>query len=199
MKLENDFACGITTGGKENCEWDCSPDYIGFVYWRDPSCLTDCFPKGHCASKVLDDFKNAGGICGGSSFLPPGTFVGNGHSIPNTTKINCEYQTVPTPTGGTLSITTKGIFSEDTLLSLLDNESCIYDVHRKNPRVWNTITILVQTSSNPQVLFQWLYFSARHIRGLSETDILSQLSSIGQLSIGGLPLPFSARLLPGLR
>ena len=199
MKLENDPACGITTGGKENCEWDCLPDDYAYIYWRFPTCLTDCFPEGHCASKVLEDFKNAEGICGGSSFVPPQFNVTLGSGIPVTTKVKCEYTTYTTPNGNQMSVTTKGIFSEDTLQSLLQDEACMYDVYRKSPAAWSIIAIVVQTSSNPQVTYNWLYFSLRIIRGLSEKDIMSQLDQI--LNIESLKLQSSAslRLLPGVR
>ena len=46
MKLENDKMCGITTGGKEECHWDCEaslclllPNFTSPIY-SDPECLT---------------------------------------------------------------------------------------------------------------------------------------------------------------
>ena len=70
-KLKNDLQCGLTTGGREECWWDCrskrfaSLDITGTVreYIIDPLCLDDCFPPNRCLNSLLDDFKAAGGIC----------------------------------------------------------------------------------------------------------------------------------------
>ena len=47
-KLENDPMCGITTGGKEDCFWNCtitnSDSGTGPVI-TTPECLLDCFPE----------------------------------------------------------------------------------------------------------------------------------------------------------
>ena len=43
--------CGVTTGGSENCEWDCIP--LGGGFYSNPECLLDCFPEGHCVKKLL--------------------------------------------------------------------------------------------------------------------------------------------------
>ena len=44
-KLENDQMCGITTGGSEDCIWDCEVA-IGRngPIITTPECLIDCFP-----------------------------------------------------------------------------------------------------------------------------------------------------------
>ena len=38
--------CGLPTGGREECFWDCeiAPGYNG-PYFPAPECLLDCFPK----------------------------------------------------------------------------------------------------------------------------------------------------------
>ena len=45
-KLENDEMCGITTGGKEECNWDCElslclllPNTLPLPIYLDPECL----------------------------------------------------------------------------------------------------------------------------------------------------------------
>ena len=46
-KLENDPMCGITTGGKENCYWDCTfvtDPYVGSLI-TTPECLLDCYEE----------------------------------------------------------------------------------------------------------------------------------------------------------
>ena len=47
-KLENDPMCGVTTGGREDCFWDCAIDSSEFSngpYITTPECLLDCFPE----------------------------------------------------------------------------------------------------------------------------------------------------------
>ena len=55
--LEDDNVCGITTGGKENCEWDCIPTPYGI--YQNPECLIDCFDEDHCAVKAFKDYVEA--------------------------------------------------------------------------------------------------------------------------------------------
>ena len=188
-KLENDNVCGITTGdGKENCEWDCISS-LG-TFYQNPECLIDCFEAEHCAVKAINDYIEAGGICRGSI---------NGNIDQNvwpTSTKRCEYQTVffndtndDVNDDYSLTFTSRGIFKEETLKSLTNNQTCIYDVHRKSPFVYNTISFLVLTSSSLEVYQYWYYFSAKFIAGLAE-EVLSLV----------LPLPFtSTRLHPGFR
>ena len=55
-KLENDPQCGLTTGGQDECYWDCvvtsNPKFFGFghyVYFdrvlTNYSCLSDCYEE----------------------------------------------------------------------------------------------------------------------------------------------------------
>ena len=74
--LENDPQCGLTTGGQQECYWDCQAFYADFttgVIAVDPVCLADCFPPNHCVNSLLEDFTTNGGICGDglyASFFP---------------------------------------------------------------------------------------------------------------------------------
>ena len=46
--LENDPMCGITTGGKEECFWDCEINSKGIgngPIITSPECLLDCFSE----------------------------------------------------------------------------------------------------------------------------------------------------------
>ena len=45
-KLENDPMCGITTGGAEDCFWDCQIENSnnGLII-QNPECLIDCFEE----------------------------------------------------------------------------------------------------------------------------------------------------------
>ena len=42
LRLEDDEFCGITTGGKENCEWDCIPSSSKQGIYLNPECMLDC-------------------------------------------------------------------------------------------------------------------------------------------------------------
>ena len=65
-QLEDDPMCGITTGGKAECEWDCEVAFgeslIGIVFTKftNPQCLKDCFPTSHCVNMLLDDISSDG-------------------------------------------------------------------------------------------------------------------------------------------
>ena len=44
-RLESDAMCGVTTGGREECYWDCglfNDPYLG-VLVTNPECLLDCY------------------------------------------------------------------------------------------------------------------------------------------------------------
>ena len=91
-KLEDDPICGVTSGGREECDWDCQPldlntntnidqDFLGVItifseiffglperIFTNPQCLEDCFPEDHCLNTLINDFTSAGGICEGNIF-----------------------------------------------------------------------------------------------------------------------------------
>ena len=69
-RLEDDPQCGLTTGGRSECWWDCEfqlypgptpTTHVDFI--TDLSCLSDCYPPDHCLYSVLADLQTAGGIC----------------------------------------------------------------------------------------------------------------------------------------
>ena len=51
--------CGVTTGGKEECDWDCNVELGTLVLQEqqiiNPECLEDCFEKTHCVRRLLED------------------------------------------------------------------------------------------------------------------------------------------------
>ena len=60
--------CGMTTGGREECSWDCLILRFGFNFVFNLDCLDDCYPPDHCLSSLLRDYNTAGGICRGGFF-----------------------------------------------------------------------------------------------------------------------------------
>ena len=69
-KLQNDPQCGLATGGKEECFWDCPvlrfSNLTFLQITNEPSCLTDCFLPNSSVRILLNDYQKAGGICKGS-------------------------------------------------------------------------------------------------------------------------------------
>ena len=180
--MDNDDFCGITTGGKENCEWDCIAS-SSFRFYKNPECLMDCFDEDHCAVKAINDYRAANGICRGSYF---GELDQN--ELPTST-LKCEYKSYSNDFFQNITLTTRGIFNEETLQLLKENETCIYDVYQKSELLVGTMALLIYTSSDLRAFQNWYYIAAKFIWGLPE-PFLS----------GVLPLPFSSdRLQPGLR
>ena len=154
FKLEDDSMCGVTTGGSDNCEWDCIP--LGGGFYSNPECILDCFPKGHCVEKLLQDYLSVGGICGESSFGDQIKEI-----LPTSSK-DCEYITIPIGENNVPhNFTISGILKKETLDALYENENCIYDVHRKSSSVYGTISILVYTSSNILAIRNWFFLAAK--------------------------------------
>ena len=65
-KLQNDPQCGLATGGKEECFWDCPvlrfSNLTFLQITNEPSCLTDCFLPNSSVRILLNDYQKAGGI-----------------------------------------------------------------------------------------------------------------------------------------
>ena len=87
-KLENHLMCGRTTGGQDDCIWDCevAQTQSGQLI-RNPLCLRDCFPEvmhcyclnlfshndsfqASCFQILFDDFENSG-VCDSPVFDNP--------------------------------------------------------------------------------------------------------------------------------
>ena len=178
--MEDDSVCGLTTGGNENCEWDCTSDYYGAPYYSPPECMFDCFEDNTCGKKAIQEYIDAGGICNGSSSY--NLFVNYNYNVDIA---DCQYITLDV-NGNMLTFTTVGIFSQETL-ALLNEDQCILDIYKRSPKLSNTFAYLMYTSSDLPTYSKWYFFYERYIRGLSEDEIL-------------LPqLPIQPRLQPGLR
>lgn len=178
--MEDDPFCGLTTGGSENCEWDCEHDYYAVAYYAPPECMLDCFEDNTCGKKAIQEYIDVGGVCHESSAY--NLFPSYYH---NQLNAECQYATLDVNGTLMLTFTTVGIFSQETL-SLLNEDECIRDVYKKSPKLANTFAWLVYTSSDLPTYSKWYFFYQRFIRGLSEEDILPLL-------------PVQPRLQPGVR
>ena len=128
-RLENDPQCGLTTGGREECWWDCKiarpqshnnpEEYRIFI--TNPTCLDDCYPPDHCVSHFLQDYKAAGGICKGS-FLD--TYY-NANGTWNISDKDCQFQ----EDGKKPYYIKTGLCSEKTEMLLLDQKNCIQPIY----------------------------------------------------------------------
>ena len=170
--MEDDPYCGLTTGGQENCKWDCRTVplrphhdflYATSAYFVDPACLIDCFPDGHCGKEVIQEYIEAGGACSGSFLYD--------HDNSDHNDAECQYFNDNVNTGatnlffgGNLSVTTVGIFSPETL-SMLKDTSCILDIYRGSLTLVTTFQYLVYTSSDLETYRYWNDFHTFHLVG----------------------------------
>jgi len=73
-QLENHPKCGLTTGGQEECHFDCvsmpaNLTILGIQYYvvADPACLRDCFSQDSCLHSLLEDILSKG-MCRDDTF-----------------------------------------------------------------------------------------------------------------------------------
>ena len=138
-RLENDPSCGVTTGGRPECWWDCYTQTIitnGNEFFHPPSCLADCY---QCLSSLLADYQAAGGVCQGSylDVTYPGLF--------NVSDQSCELDDYY----GTVVIVT-GLCSERTKELLRDQENCVHPIFNEKEGIWWTTTYLIESMCDDQ-------------------------------------------------
>ena len=146
-RLESDPQCGLTTGGRDECWWDCKierlqhqtyPEEIR-IFITNPTCLDDCYPPDHCLSHLLQDYKAAGGICKGG-FLD--TYY-NAIGIWNISETDCEFHEEDDYYSA-YDIKT-GLCSEKTEMLLLDLKNCIHPLYSQKLEILNTIDDLIDS------------------------------------------------------
>ena len=126
--------CGLTTGGVEECWWDCdfkrvqrfmSPGEFE-IFIDNPTCLADCLPQ--CVSSLLADYQSAGGTCTGSCGAYPGVYP---------VSDQCEFDD-----DGFL---TKGLCSDTTQTLLSDPQNCINPIFNLTERIFDSVRCLVNS------------------------------------------------------
>ena len=149
--LENDPQCGLTTGGQEECYWDCQRFYLA-VYLQgtvaqNPECVADCFPEDHCAFSLLEDYSTAGGICAEGLFQYDA-------EIPNPwplSSTSCTaVNTPPTLTGG--------LCRPQTEAKLLMDDDCLSTISQMPSIIYYTIFNLVLNMCNDNVFQHWYQY-----------------------------------------
>ena len=186
--------CGVTTGGKAECEWDCkivtsNSNGSGQVSLENPECFDDCFTPDHCVSLFLQDFKAAGGTCYTSPTASCQTenldFASVNFSDP-CTFIN--------PFG---KIINEGICSVATEVAL-KTESCYLDTFTKSRFLFGAFSTLLYSSCSQEVLLTWCGRETNpNFRSANPEDIssvreellednrINPVSLVGQLNSGG--------------
>ena len=192
-KLENDPMCGITTGGRTECNWDCNiVETSSNIFIDNPECYDDCFPQDHCISLLLQDYKNAGGQCEEDS------------AYPVSTSVTCELGTLdfdPTkPIEELICLLrgknrTVGICSEKTEEALM-TDGCYLDAFQKE-FLFGSITSLIYDSCTQQVTDSWCGKEVGNINIttsknqqelqdiLENENRINPIAFVGQLNTGG--------------
>ena len=151
--LENDLQCGLSTTGSDECWWDCK--FERFQYHLEPwfylrrisnfECLDDCYPPDHCLSRLIGDYKAAGGICKGS-YLD--TFY-NANGSFNVSKTICEFNE---ESSKPWDIKT-GLCSEKTETLLLDQKNCIHPLYSQKQEVLYSIYDRINSLCKKPILY----------------------------------------------
>ena len=161
--LQDDPSCGVVTGGREECYWDCQVSRVDDLQVvNNPECLRDCFPAAHCVQQLLDDYEAAGGICQGS--LGDNIFNTGGNV----------FNTVPCTVNVFLGLPTilSGVCSVQTEADLVEQESCIYDVYKRPSMLSWIVYRLVRDMCRDSVF--------RPAWNNAETDLGRQLPAQGR-------------------
>lgn len=143
--LENDPQCGLTTGGQQECYWDCqsfSADFTTGPIAVEPECLADCFPPDHCVNFLLEDFTANGGICSNGLFA-------SSFSDRNPWPVS-QTSCVQNP----IFELTSGVCSPETEAKLITNE-CLKTSFKQTNFVFITLYNLVQNSCSQNVTNAW--------------------------------------------
>ena len=147
-KLENHDMCGITTGGQDECWWDCAiisaPEVSGQAV-TNPECLRDCFSNtmseddSSCFSLLIEDVTSKGTCKTGD----------NPAEVLNIWGIN-ELGNDCDLAGGDPSSITSGTCSKETEESLKAT-SCIEFLEKQPEIVKNTLELLIQYSCSKEL------------------------------------------------
>ena len=150
-KLENYDMCGITTGGQDECWWDCIIISAQQVYGQavtNPECLRDCFlnttiSEDDCFALLIEDVTSKGTCKTGDN--PAEVLNIWGFSELGN---NCDLVERPAPDYGgdsTFMNIISGTCSSETEESLKAT-SCIKFLEKQPEIVKNTIELLIQYS-----------------------------------------------------
>ena len=141
--------CGITTGGREECWWDCQifitganarPGEYSSIF-NNLDCLEDCPTPNGCLNSLLEDYRAAGGICR-DSFLDT-TYPGL-YPVSDT---SCKIEE---------GIISKGLCSARTQKLLANRKNCINPLFSEKIEILRTVNDVIQSLCNDTT---WLEFN----------------------------------------
>jgi len=152
--LESDPQCGLTTGGRSECWWDCPterverPAFPGVwdQFITSPSCLSDCYPQpDHCLNSLLADYEAAGGVCKGS-FLDtyyPGVFPTSTKDCVLAKDVDCDCTEEDVTSGACTTLScylypedvVTGLCTDQTMQLLVDQENCVHPLFSEQYRL----------------------------------------------------------------
>lgn len=143
--------CGTTTGGRQECWWDCQRFIAAERQFSSPGqysslitnldCLDDCYAPNRCVNSLLDDYKAAGGICKGSflDIYNPGLF-------PISEK-SCELDGF---------ILKTGLCSTKTKRLLRNRKSCINPLWSGKVEILRTVSSLILSLCEDNIWIEFL-------------------------------------------
>jgi len=150
--LENHPMCGMTTGGKAECYFDCETTYnrrtpsIRLI--KDLNCLNDCFKteiEKKCLRGLIDDVQEKG-VCNLSSNngIDPGSGV---YEVSENCAQYSQNPLVPNISSGTCKVTTE---------KNLKKEECRQIVLQQPAIILNTVTELINSACTKAVSKEYL-------------------------------------------
>ena len=179
--LESDPECGLTTGGRSECWWDCPTARVERptpgvydLFTTDPTCMEDCYPPDHCLNSLLNDYKAAGGVCKGSLLdtYYPGLFPTSSQECA-LVKDNCNCPcTEEEIFGGVCEVDccyvlgetlVAGLCSQKTQTLLVDQENCVHPLYTEKFRL--TLRNLVASMCD---FYTWYGFYPRSLEGYNK-------------------------------
>ena len=197
-KLENDPMCGITTGGREECDWDCEVKSIGgSVVIGNPECFDDCFPRDSGISMFIEDYKAAGGICVETGIWPVATNAedlceeGSGEEYDYDDDYDYyDYSGSGSENDGDYeacqsfgSFRIKGICREETENALMKKETYLQSVGR--PELYGSLNSLIYRSCTQRVTDFWCGLETGfNISRPRSNGRINPVSFVGQLTTG---------------
>ena len=128
----------------------------GYFFMKDPFCLNDCYPDAaddHCLNALLDDFRQAGGICQDSWM---------DYKYPGEWPVSSRQCTLD-ERGGVL----EGLCSAKTEALLLDQENCVLPLFSQKLDVWVTIDNLILSMCKNET---WVAFWPKNNKKRSSED-----------------------------
>ena len=158
--------CGVTTGGSEDCFWECNIEQIGntnIPFITPPECLLNCFPevcniyctlmqKNHfhtifqdnCFHHLIQDYLKTG-ICEGTP-------------DPVYNPLNYPTSSCKTKFQNAITKIKEGVCSEETEKLLTLRNECAFVLQQQSTLIYNKLVFLMTSMCKTKVTDQLLQF-----------------------------------------